>query len=765
MGYSFVLLALLSFILLKENATADDKVPYIVYLGEPPSLLFGSNQTTQHLRVVNSHFELLGSILGTRKAAKDAIFYSYTQNINGFAAKLDKETADKISKLQEVVSVFPSRGYKLHTTRSWQFLGLETDGTFGSNSLWSKAQYGKDTIIGNLDTGVWPESDSFADNGMGDIPSAWKGICQNDVDTTFTCNKKLIGARYFNKGYEAYVGKLNSSYMTPRDNDGHGTHTLSTAGGAFVANASLFGHGNGTAKGGSPKARVAAYKVCWPPVNGGECFDSDILAAFDAAIADGVDVISMSVGGDPVDYFNDGIAIGSFHAVKSGIKVICSAGNSGPTAGSVSNVAPWIFTVGASTMDREFPAYVYYGSTNLKGQSLSSTALTVGKYPIIISTDAKAENSTAQDAQLCIIGSLDPAKVNGSIVICTRGSNARVAKGEAVLQAGGVGMVLINSASTGNEIIADAHVLPATHITYSDGQTLLSYLKSNSIVLGNVTKPETVLNTKPAPFMAAFSSQGPNTITPGILKPDITAPGVSVIAAYTGATSPTGLDFDTRRVKFNSESGTSMSCPHTSGIVGLLHTLYPDWSPAAIRSAIMTTASISDNQGQKILNSSFVTATPFSYGSGHFNPNAAADPGLIYDLNATDYLNFLCSIGYTPNQMGSFQPGYKCPSPPINIYDFNYPSFTIYNLTSSITVTRTVKNVGPAGTYTAKVEEPKGISIKVDPNSLNFGAGEEKTFKVTFNVSTPSSDYVFGSITWSDANRKVRSPVVVLTSS
>ncbi|KAJ4747967.1 Subtilisin-like protease [Rhynchospora pubera] len=455
--------------------------------------------------------------------------------------------------------------------------------------------------------------------------------------------------------------------------------------------------------------RTKHIEVCWPPVNGGECFDSDILAAFDAAISDGVDVVSMSVGGDPVDYFNDGIAIGSFHAVKSGI--ICSAGNSGPTAGSVSNVAPWIFTVGASTMDREFPAYVYYGNTNLKGQSLSSTALTEGKYPIISSTDAKAANATAQDAL-----------TGRSIVICTRGSNARVAKGEAVLQAGGVGMVLINSASTGNEIIADAHVLPATHITFSDGQTLLSYLKSNSIVLRNVTNPETVLNTKPAPFMAAFSSQGPNTITPGILKPDITAPGVSVIAAYTGATSPTGLDFDTR-------------------------------------------PSITDNEGQKILNSSFVTATPFSYGSGHVNPNAAADPGLIYDLNATDYLNFLCSIGYTPNQLASFQQGYKCPSPPINTYDFNYPSFTIYNLTSSVTVTRTVKNVGPAGTYTAKVEEPKGISIKVDPNSLKFAAGEEKTFKVTFNVSTPSLDYVFGSITWSDANRKVRSPVVVLTSS
>ncbi|KAF3321464.1 Subtilisin-like protease SBT5.3 [Carex littledalei] len=177
------------------------------------------------------------------------------------------------------------------------------------------------------------------------------------------------------------------------DNNGHGTHTLSTAGGTFVANVSLFVHGNGTAKGGSPHARVATYKVCWP-----ECYDADILVAFDAAIADGVHVLSVSLGGALVDYFKDGLAIGSFHAVKNGIKVVCSTGNSDPTAGSVTNVAPWIFTVAASTMDREFPAYVSFGNTSIKGLSLSSASLAEGKYPIIRSTDAQADNSTQDDA-------------------------------------------------------------------------------------------------------------------------------------------------------------------------------------------------------------------------------------------------------------------------------------------------------------------------------------------------------------------------------
>lgn len=143
-----------------------------------------------------------------------------------------------------------------------------------------------------------------------------------------------------------------------RDFEGHGTHTLSTAGGNFVRGASVLGVGMGTAKGGSPRARVAAYKVCWTPINESECFDADILAAYDSAIHDGVDVLSVSLGGNPGDYFDDGLSIGAFHAVKHGIAVICSAGNSGPTPGTVSNVSPWMLTVAASAMDREFQAFV-----------------------------------------------------------------------------------------------------------------------------------------------------------------------------------------------------------------------------------------------------------------------------------------------------------------------------------------------------------------------------------------------------------------------
>ncbi|KAK7857411.1 subtilisin-like protease sbt5.3 [Quercus suber] len=673
-------LFLLPFLLLYivQRPTYATQKSYVVYLGahsHGPEL-----SSVDINRITESHYEFLGSFLASHDVAKESIFYSYTRHINGFAATLDDQVAAEIAKHPKVVSVFLNKGRKLHTTRSWDFI-MELDhvGSNPSSSIWKKARYGEDTIIGNLDTGVWPKSKSFSDEKLGPIPSKWKGICQNDTDSGFRCNRKLIGARYFNKGYASVVGPLNSSFNTPRDNDGHGTHTLSTAGGNFVSGASVFGFGKGTARGGSPKARVAAYKVCWPPVGGNECFDADIVAAFDMAIHDGVDVLSVSLGGQPTFFFNDSVAIGSFHAVKHGIVVICSAGNSGPDAGTISNSAPWQITVGASTMDREFNSYVILGN---KGQSLSSTALPSNKfYPLISAADVKAANVSAEEALLCKNGTLDPRKVKGKILVCLRGQNARVDKGLQAQFAGALGMILANNEINGNEITADAHVLPATQVNFTNG--------------------------------------------------------------------------------------TSMSCPHVSGIAGLLKTLHPTWSPAAIKSAIMTTATILDNSGEPVMNASYFKATPFSYGAGHVRPNSAMDPGLVYDLSVNDYLNFICALGYNETLVSIFSDDpYNCPKPPINLTNLNYPSITVPKLSQSIMVTRKLKNVGSPGTYRADVQEPSGISVIVKPRSLKFKkVGEEKTFYVTLKVkeAKAAKDYVFGNLIWSDEKHYVRSPIVVKT--
>ncbi|XP_065864503.1 subtilisin-like protease SBT5.4 [Euphorbia lathyris] len=770
-----IISAFLFFSLLQPPTFALRK-SYVVYLGSHSHSHGADAATSSDIeRVTNSHIELLDSVSISKDTenSKDRIFYSYTQNINGFAALLEEEEAQQLSNRGDVISVFVNKGRKLHTTRSWNFLGLERDGKIPTSSIWSRAKFGEHVIIANLDTGVWPEAKSFSDEGMGPVPSNWRGICQDDT-TLFPvrCNRKLIGARYFNKGYGAYAGPLNSTFNSARDTEGHGTHTLSTAAGNLVEGASIFGNGNGTAKGGSPKAHVAAYKVCWPPVNGsGECFDADILAGYDAAISDGVNVISVSLGGDSSEFFQDPIAIGAFHAVQKGITVVASAGNSGPDPWTVSNGAPWILTVGASTIDRQFSSYVSLGPNHhFKGTSLSEKGLPAEKfYPLITGEAAKAAGQIAGDALLCKPGTLDPKKVKGKILVCLRGDNGRVEKGEQAVVAGAVGMILANDEKSGNEIIADTHLLPASHITFKDGQSVLAYFNSTRIPMACMTRVKTEYEVKPAPVMAAFSSRGPNLVEPSILKPDITAPGVNVIAAYTQATAPSGEEFDKRRIAFNAESGTSMSCPHVSGIAGLLKNLYPHWSPAAIKSAIMTSARTRDNNHEPLLDSSTnQKATPFDYGAGHVRPNQAMDPGLVYDLTVDDYLNFLCSRGYNQSLIKLFSgESYSCPES-FNLEDFNYPSISIVNLMNeTLTVSRRVKNVGTPGTYKVSVKQPNGVSVWVKPESLEFEKiGEEKSFEVSFKAKSEGRDdvnYVFGGLTWSDGKHYVRSPIVVLS--
>ncbi|KAL6991312.1 hypothetical protein U1Q18_009429 [Sarracenia purpurea var. burkii] len=504
--------------------------------------------------------------------------------------------------------------------------------------------------------------------------------------------------------------------------------------------------------------------VCWPRMGGeGGCSDADILSAFGAAIHDGVDVLSVSLGGDPDQYFEDGIAIGAYHAVRKGIVVVCSAGNFGPDPGTVSNVAPWIITVGASTIDRNFAYYVeLVNGPSFKGASLSKPMQGNAFLPLISGALAKAANASAMNALLCEEGTLDPQKVKGKILVCLRGDIARVKKGQQAALAGAAGMILCNAKSDGNDIIADPHVLPASHINYTDGLALFAYMNSTKNPMGRIKGPLTELNVKPAPSMASFSSRGPNIITPEILKPDITAPGVNIIAAYSEAVKIVGNE----TTPYAIESGTSMSCPHVAGVVGLLKKLHPDWSPAAIKSAIMTTARTRDNTNHTIIDrSNSMKATPFSYGSGHIRPNRATDPGLVYDLAMNDYLEFLCASGYNQSTIRLFsEKPFKC-SNNFTLLNFNYPSITVPSLSSSATVTRTLKNVGSSpATYRARIVEPHGVSVSINPSILTFDKiGEEKSFTLSLKPKESGfpKDYVFGELLWLDGRHRVRSPIAV----
>lgn len=750
---------------------------YIVYMGRHSTAGLEARSNIQAL-----HQELLATAMGGKEYAHGRLVYSYEHFINGFAAFMEPHHASALSAMPGVVSVFRNRAHQLHTTRSWEFLGLQhSSGAISQDSLWTKAKYGEDVIIGVMDTGVWPESESFNDRGFGPIPARWKGTCETGSNFSMAnCNRKLIGARYFLKGYEAANGVLNVSstgeFMSPRDKEGHGTHTSSTAGGSFVKGANIFGFAKGTAKGGAPRARIAVYKVCWP----GGCYDADILAAFDSGIRDGVDVFSLSLGSGPplTDYFADAIAIGSFHAVSSGKVVACSAGNDGPTPASVANVAPWILTVAASSIDREFPAATLLGDgSNYTGASLSETRLAMGMYPLVFSSDVGLASANASASRMCFRNSLDPEKVKGKIVACMRGVNPRVEKGTVVKYAGGVGLILLNQPTDADEVVSDPHVLPATHVNAADANSILAYInQSRSSASAFIHYPTTLLKAKDAsaPQMASFSSQGPNSLSPDILKPDVTAPGLNILAAWTQGSAPTADASDERRVRYNVISGTSMSCPHVAGIVALLRALHPTWSAAAIKSALMTSATHHDNAMQTIRNGSLEKATPFNYGAGHVNPNAAADPGLLYDASPHDYFLFICSLRYNQSALANLTGNnMSCPEQVPSPLDLNYPSFSLGRLSENRTVARTVTYVGGNSTYNVVVRPPPGVRVEVIPSKLTFASlGEKQQFRVRFTPlkaarhhqqrnETSSSSWVFGYLTWTDGTRLVTSTLAV----
>ncbi|KAJ4831291.1 hypothetical protein Tsubulata_020391 [Turnera subulata] len=581
------------------------------------------------------------------------------------------------------------------------------------------------------------------------------------------CNKKLIGARAFFKGYEAVAGRINETvdYRSPRDSQGHGTHTAATAAGSFVEDASLFGLAKGSAAGMKYTARIAAYKVCWRL----GCTNADLLAAIDQAVADGVDVLSLSLGGVAKPFYSDNVAIASFGATQNGVFVSCSAGNSGPSSSTVDNNAPWIMTVAASYTDRSFPTTVKLGN----GQTFEGASLYSGKatrqLPLVYGATAGGPG-----AQYCISGSLKKKLVKGKIVVCERGLNGRAQKGEQVKMAGGAGMLVINTDKEGEELFADPHILPATSLGASAGKVVKKYMNSTKKPTASIEFRGTAYGL-PAPKVAAFSSRGPSSVGPDVIKPDVTAPGVNILAAWPPMVSPTMLKSDNRSVPYNIISGTSMSCPHVTGLAALLKSAHKDWSPAAIKSALMTTAYVLDSQKAPIPDvgsNNSAPATPFAFGSGHVDPESASDPGLIYDITTEDYLNYLCSLNYTASQVAQVSgKNYTCPdNTTLQPGDLNYPSFAVNFIRSgksnTMTFKRTVTNVGsPSCAYTVQVEEPSGVSVTLEPKMLSFeNSGQQLTYKVSFvglgGQHTRGSSS-FGSIVWVSGTYRVRSPIAV----
>ncbi|RZC72735.1 hypothetical protein C5167_048215 [Papaver somniferum] len=735
-GRLVCVLLLLQMICTVNGDNDQEKKFYIVYLGDSPVLKDS---------IVDSHINILSDVVGSELAAKDSIVHSYVNNFNAFAAKLSPEEAKRLESSRGVVSVFPNQQRKLHTTKTWDFLGFP-------HNVKRKVKLESNLVVGLIDTGITPGSESFNDKGFGPPPAKWKGSCGPYAN--FSCNNKIVGGRYFKLDKEH--DELDD--LSPLDVQGHGTHTSSTVLGNVVNGANLLGLGKGAARGAVPAARVAMYKVCWASSG---CQDMDLLAAFDAAIEDGVDVISISIGGQSENYFKDPIAIGAFHAMKKGIITVASAGNEGPDLASVVNHAPWILTVAASGIDREYRSKVTLGNgKSFYGIGINAVSPKRKMNPLISGADAGFNKSDdPSESSYCSDDSLDPKKVKGKVVLCelqSWGVDSVVAK------AGGTGTLLDSSQ---NPDTAQIFMASGTVINETLTKMVKNYIKSTRSPSAVIYKTQE-MKVK-APFVASFSSRGPNSGSRRLLKPDITAPGIDILAAFTPLRSISGIEGDTKHSKFNIMSGTSMSCPHVAGVAAYVKSFHPAWSPSAIKSAILTTAT----HMRPDVNAEL------AYGAGQVNPKQAVHPGLIYDMNQLPYIQFLCQEGYKDDGIriivGSKSVNCSELPPPSGHDALNYPTMQVTMKTTdkkpvAAVFKRTVTNVGPAKSiYNATIVSPKEVDITVKPMSLVF---TKRFQKISFTVTvkgkrvSPDQELLSGSLTWKSNIHSVRSPILLFTS-
>lgn len=687
-------------------------------------------------RLEAAHDEALARVGATK-------IYDYTIASNGVAVELTAKQAADLAATPGVVALHQDALDQPATTVTPEYLGLS-----GAGGLWSQlggnAMAGQGIVVGVIDTGIWPESRAFAGGTGIPVPSDWRGSCATGEQFTKAhCNDKLVGARYYLAGFgRSYIA--TEDYLSPRDGNGHGSHTASTAAGNLVAGVAIDGKAfeDGTAAGMAPGAKVAAYKVCWEgkPGIGPGCFTSDSVAAINDAVRDGVDVLNYSIGGSSESDVLDPVAQAFRGASNAGIYVANSAGNSGPGTSTLDHPAPWVTTVAAATVRRSYQAVELGDGARYVGAS-TTPPLTVAT-PLVTSVSVKAAGATEADARLCVAGTLDPTKAVGKVVQCDRGVVDRIEKSFEVQRVGGVGMVMTNTST--NSLNGDYHPIPSVHVDEVARGAIFAYLTAAGAAATAKIVPLTAQEAASAPQVpeiAAFSSRGPSTTTDGdILKPDIAAPGVDILAAVAPPFHH-GRDWDLL-------SGTSMASPHIAGLGALLKAAHPTWLPSEIKSALMTTTRDTVSSA----------GDPFAQGAGFVNPTPAADPGLVYPTTPNEYRSYLVGLGL------AFAPPYDTLAP-VSASDLNSASIAVGKLAGTETVTRRVKNVDDApARYTAEVDVP-GIDVEVTPRRFTLAPGAEQTFTVTFTLEdatiAPLGEWAIGTLVWSGGGHTVRSPIAV----
>ncbi|XP_065871826.1 subtilisin-like protease SBT3 [Euphorbia lathyris] len=758
--HSKFVFTLLLFSISKSSYADDDRRAYIVHMDKssmPPSF--------------SSHHDWYTSTLSSLSLLDDkppVHLYTYKHVMDGFSAVLSQTHLDKLAELPSHIATYPESFGHPHTTHTSKFLGLSRN-----DGLWPASKFGDDVIIGVLDTGIWPENESFNDKNMPPVPQRWRGICESGVEFNAShCNKKLIGARKFSQGMKQHRLNISTTddYDSPRDYYGHGSHTSSIAAGNWVQNVDYFGYGRGTARGMAPLARIAMYKVIfYSDYDDYDAAATDVLAGMDQAIEDGVDVMSLSLGFDETPFFENPIAIGAFAAMKKGIYVICGAGNDGPNKYTILNGAPWLTTVGAGTIDRQFGAQITLGDgiITVTGQSFYPENLLVLRVPLYFGHGNR-------NKELCEWGSLDPKEVAGKFIFCDHNESSVFRQESDRDVAGAVGAIF--SENDGEFGDVDDFSQPIVLVNTKDGDSIKNYIRNTPNATVSVAFGKTILGAKPAPKVAYFSSRGPDLISPWILKPDILAPGYHILAAWVPNRAFAPIhEGDYLSTDYAIISGTSMSCPHAAGIAALLKAAHRDWSSAAIRSAMMTTAYVKDNTNGIITDMvNGVASTPLDFGAGHLDPNKAMDPGLVYDVQVEYYIDYLCALNYTSKQIQIIigTSNYTCSRASL---DLNYPSFMItLNDTNTTTLTfrRTLTNVVDTDSvYNAVVELPPGMKAVVQPSVLSFrGKHSSAEFNLTVEINLEAdgliqqNDYFgnYGFLSWNEVTgtHVVTSPIV-----
>jgi subtilisin family serine protease len=719
--------------------------------------------------------------LAQTSTPSESVIHQYRVAFPGFSARLTPVQATDMARIPGVLHVWPADqlAHPLETVPAPgpQAAGPPADGAAFlhlADGIWKRLggpeNAGAGVIVGVIDTGIYPEHPSFADqpetNGRRNYiggpyapPKVWNGACEGGEGfAASSCNNKLIGARYF---VEAF-GRDNvneGEFLSPRDSNGHGSHTASTAAGNYGVDPTIAGSDLGVdlISGIAPRAYVAVYKVCWtgkndpanPVVQPVGCSVPDILAAVDRAIADGVDVINFSVGSAsslPVDP----LALAFRAASDAGIFVSAAAGNGGPGSQTIGSPAgaPWVTTVAASTMGRTFHATRTV--TDLAGTVPPlhiEDAISTGSLPPTPLVDAKrvpAPGVPDTDAELCFPNSLDPAAVAGKAVLCRRGTNPLVEKGQVVQKAGGVGMIIYNTPD--NDVVPYwLHWIPAVHVKAADGDRIKAFIASApEPAMSIVEAPESA----PADVLAEFSSRGPQPAIPDIAKPDVTAPGVDILAAATPTpSSPLMRPGET----FQVISGTSMATPHVAGAAALLTQLRPTISPAAIKSSLMTTASSGVLTGD-----GKTPASPFDTGSGRIDPNAAADPGLVLDAGKSDYDAYLKGIdpSLVPEALD-----------PIKAADLNLPAISFGGFLGTESTSRTFTSTdATSSAWRVAVEGVTGIKAELNPTMFNITPGMSQTVALKFTrTGGPWDTYLTGKLVLTDPDgaRTVQLPITV----